>query len=97
MKKNINLEEITLDSKGNAIVHIKKILKNFEVLNEAKIRCYDFPSFYNGIDRYISRHEKEWNLKNNETLGFFKKGRDGYNYSGYTYKTVVFYKIRDRL
>lgn len=97
MGKTRKLEEITLYKDDNYVVHITKKLRNFEILKVGKIGCYDFPSFYEGIGNYISRHEKEWGLKNNETLGFLIKSRDGYNYSGRTFKTVVFYRIKDRL
>lgn len=97
MNKDINLEEITLDKDDNLIVHIKKKLKDFEILEVGKIGCYDYPSFYEGINKYISKHEKEWSLKNNETLGFWIKSRDGYNPSVRTFRTVVFYRIKDRL
>jgi len=96
-KTDLNLEKITLDDDDNPIVWISKKLKNYEILKVGKIRCYDYPSLYEGIGKYIGRHTEEWGLKEDETVGYLIKGREGYNYTGYTYKTVVFYKIRDKL
>lgn len=97
MEKNIGLEEITLDEHNSPVVYVVKKLKNSEILKVGKICCYDWPSFTLGLEKYISKHSGEWNLKNNETIGFLMKGRHGYHYNGRTFKTVVFYRIKDRL
>ena len=97
MNKNINLEEIMLDDDKNPIVYVEKKLKKFEILEVGKICCYDYPSLCKSLEYYISKHKKEWDLKDNETVGYLIKGRKGYNYVSPTFKTVVFYKIKDKL
>lgn len=97
MKKNITLEEITLDENENPIVYVAKKLKKYEILEVTKICCYDYPSLCKSLEYYTSKHKKEWGLKNNEKVGYLVKGRKGYNYVSPTFKTIIFYKIKDRL
>lgn len=98
MKKNVNLEEITFDEYNNPVVYITKKLKDSKMLKVGRIRCYDHQSFMEGLEKYVSKHSMEWNLKNNETVGFLIKGsKRYYNYCGPSFKTVAFYKIKNKL
>ncbi len=97
MAKNINLEEITLDEHKNPVIYVAKKLKDFEILEVSKICCYDYPSLCKSLEYYVSKHKKEWDLKNNETVGFLMKSHKGYNLVSPTFKKIVFYKIKDKL
>lgn len=98
MGKDVKCIEVELNESGDPTVCVTKKLEDFEILKIDTIRCHDCPSFYEGLDEYISEHRKEWDLKANESVGFYKdKEPAGYNIHGPTFKYVTLYRIRDKL
>jgi len=92
--------EVHLDDKKRPNVSLEKRLKDFEILKIATIKCLDYPSLWEGIRAYVSRHFSKVGAQNIRNIGVLVTGRDGYNAeynrSGRSFKSVVFYKINDK-
>jgi len=99
--KNPRIMNIHFDDKKRPFVCLEKRLKDFEILKTATIRCDGYPSLWEGIQAYISKHINKPGVKITN-IGVVVTGRQGYinaqyNSTGCSYKKVVFYKINDHL
>jgi len=101
MAEKPRIMPVELDEAKRPTVSLTKILTDFKILKTARIRCVDRPSLLEGIQNYVTQHFDEWGVKATDNIGVQVKGREGYNApfnsSGYSLKTVVFYRINDNL